>query len=183
MPLSIVLTFHVDLRTLVCDCLSRGEVEVPLILIKELARSNGLHNLVLSLYIVTCMEQGQSISSILKDLDMDLQMFPNVSIYHFVYSAMLSAPPPPPPSSSCVCSQLHHSVVNRMILSHQPKVLSSQASNSPPEPGALAPHPQGNTWGENLLQLYRLIGSAEIPNHYYYPLLARYCSEVNLEGI
>ncbi len=50
--------------------------------------------------------------------------------------------------------------------------------------GALAPHPSGDGWGDMLLQLYQVAmedGSEVLP-HFYYPLMARYCSEGNVEG-
>lgn len=59
---------------------------------------------------------------------------------------------------------------------------------APPKPGDLAPHPMGAAWSQNLLDLYRIMvedsaeTSATIPTFYFYPLLARHCSEENLQG-
>lgn len=57
-------------------------------------------------------------------------------------------------------------------------------NTSPPEAGALTPHPYGSGWGDMILQLYQVSmeDGFEVMPHFYYPVLARFCSEASVEG-
>lgn len=86
---------------------------------------------------------------------------------------------------SPMCMQIYNGIVTKVMFKHAPVVVTRTAMESPPNPGALAPHPQGPVWAENLLDLYSRIptdGQSTVPAHYYYPLLARHCSDGNMEG-
>lgn len=69
-----------DFRTLAHICLSRGEVVAPRILIRELSQHQGLQSDVIVYYVVQCVNQGQDIVHVIRDLrtDVDLKQFPTV---------------------------------------------------------------------------------------------------------
>lgn len=73
-----------------------------------------------------------------------------------------------------------------MLFKHPPEVVVEEGRGLPPEAGALAPHPLGAAWSKSLLQLYDLMEQSDphsVAVFYYFPLFARHCSDVNIEGI
>lgn len=70
---SLVLS---DLRVLICTCVSRGEVEAPRILLKQLAENKAytVDRYVLVLYIMACLEKGQLLTEVLEDLKTDISL-------------------------------------------------------------------------------------------------------------
>lgn len=94
-----------DLRVLVCNCVSRGEVEAPRLLLKQLVKNNGVDRFVLAMYTLACIEQGQSLTDVLEDLKTDVSMIADPQVLHLllvwciltckvaVYSQVLSCCP------------------------------------------------------------------------------------------
>lgn len=84
--------------------------------------------------------------------------------------------------------QFYSDVVGKLWFKHPPEVTGKVERGSPPHTGDLAPHPMGEVWSKSLLDLYRIMqedsdsSDTGFPGFYYYPLLARHCSDVNLEG-
>ena len=162
--------------------MNRGEVLAPRIFIKQLTQQNGLHRMLVMMYIDKCLELGQPVGKVLDDLstDVDMGQFPQVSYYRCG------------PCSGCgfnACGriplQIYSSIVTKVMFKHPPVVVARMAMESPPNRGAMAPHPQGALWAENLLDLYSRIprdGQSTVPAHFYYPLLARHCSDGNMAG-
>ena len=66
-------------------CVSRGEVEAPRILLKQLVedKSYGVDRYVLVLYIMACLDQGQPLEQVMKELNTDigLSYSPQVPVY------------------------------------------------------------------------------------------------------
>lgn len=81
---------------------------------------------------------------------------------------------------------MYTDTVGKLLFRHHPEVVGKADVRSPPQAGDLAPHPRGAAWSQNLLDLFRIMSDNEeitnIPTFYYYPLLARHCSDVNMEG-
>ena len=67
---------------------------------------------------------------------------------------------------------------------NKPVVVGEANSSAPPAAGSLSPHPYGNGWGDMLLQLYEVAveDGFEVLPHFYYPVMARFCSDANVEG-
>ena len=80
MLLVVIVCCGVDIRALCCNCLSRGELEAPRILLAELSRCEGLTSQVIVYYITTCLAAGQPLADVIADLetDIDVKKFPEV---------------------------------------------------------------------------------------------------------
>lgn len=73
-------------------------------------------------------------------------------------------------------------MISRLLFEHPPVVQGAVVQNHPPVAGALAPHPQGALWAKNLLEVYEHMPASEQGSWHYYPLLARHCSDGNVDG-
>ena len=71
----------------------------------------------------------------------------------------------------------------KLLFMKLPVVVCTVVGNQPPESGALAPHPLGALWTENMLEMCSKISPNVHGSHYYYPILARHCSDANVEGV
>lgn len=71
-----------------------------------------------------------------------------------------------------------------MIHLHKPVLVGTSDPSGPPSSGDLAPHPQGPGWVAMLLQLYQIAldDGCEILPHFYYPVMARCCSDADVKG-
>lgn len=164
---------------LVIDCLSRGEIIAPRIFIDQLMEHHGLTREVLCMYIVTAVQQGKPFLQVVQELGeaVDFTSFPEVaqvSIYTVLWSYLPFFLP-----------KVYSMIATKLVFIPPPQVVGAKNGNSPPKIGDLAPHPLGEQWGENLLELYKLMCSEskdEIQPCYYYPLLARHISDNNLDG-
>ena len=80
---------------------------------------------------------------------------------------------------------MYSDLAGKLWYKHSPQVVGKVEVGSPPKAGDLAPHPMGAVWSRSLLELYGMMAEGAdniVPTFYYYPLLARHCSDANLEG-